>query len=200
MKLSMIRHRMEKLLKPERFKHTLGVERMAAKLAQSSGLGDDGVRKARVAALLHDAGKSMTVEKQVDFCYRRGLELPEDDLAARGVVHSRVSVSLAVEQFEVRDPEILSAIRWHTTGHGKMGLLDKILFAADYLDPGRKLRGSRRLRKLTSMDLEAGVLEVIREKMEWIIRNGEHLHPDTLGFYNSQAALLRNRKTAGKQE
>lgn len=41
-------------------------------------------------------------------------------------------------RYGVRDPEILAAIRWHITGRPEMGLLEQILFVADYTEPGRE--------------------------------------------------------------
>lgn len=44
---------------------------------------------------------------------------------------------LAEEEYGIKDTQILHAIRVHTTGEADMGLLDKILFVADYIEPNR---------------------------------------------------------------
>lgn len=45
---------------------------------------------------------------------------------------------LAKKEYKIEDPEILSAILYHTTGRPGMTLLEQIIFTADYIEPGRK--------------------------------------------------------------
>ena len=53
------------------------------------------------------------------------------------LLHAKLGACFANELYGVTDPEILSAIIWHTTGCPEMSLLDKIVFIADYMEANR---------------------------------------------------------------
>ena len=60
---------------------------------------------------------------------------------------------------EIKDEDILSAIRYHTTGRKNMSILEKIIYIADYIEPLRKFNGVEELRTLSVMDLDAAVIQ-----------------------------------------
>ncbi len=51
--------------------------------------------------------------------------------------HGLVGADIVQRELAIDDEEILQAIRVHTTGAAKMSLLDKIIYVADYIEPGR---------------------------------------------------------------
>lgn len=63
---------------------------------------------------------------------------------------------LAERDYNVFDPEVLSAIRKHTTAHAVMTMLDMLVYVADAIEPGRKVfTGLNTLRALAARDLVA---------------------------------------------
>jgi len=184
-----IQHQLEKLLTHGRYQHTLGVVKTAIKIGIIIGLDTE---KLRIAALLHDAGKSLRLYEQVKLASDRSIFLTEDDRKAHGVIHSIIGTYLAKTDFGINDKEILDSIRWHTSGRGSMTTFDKIIFAADYLDPYRKLKESRKLLHLTLNNFELGVFEILKRKIKWVIDQGDHLHPLALEFYNKQCDIVKN--------
>jgi predicted HD superfamily hydrolase involved in NAD metabolism len=188
--LEQIRLDLKILLSHKRYRHSLGVEDVAVKLGERNGLDTE---KLRFAALLHDIGKSVEIAEQARYADERKIPLTADDLLAHGVIHSHISVFMAERDFGVTDPVILQAIRYHTTGFAGMTLFDKALFAADYLDPSRGFRNERQLLNLALRDIEKGVLEIVKDKMIFVIRKGEALHPLSAEFYETQRILILNR-------
>lgn len=189
--LDKIREHLKTVQNNKRYIHSLGVEKVAAELGNTFGLND---MRIRTAALLHDIGKNMNYEEQIDFARVNGISLVPDDLLAKGVIHSILGSHIARRDFHIDDNEILDAIRYHTTGRAGMTLFQKVVFAADYLDPGRGFRNERDLDALVRKDFEAGLLEIIKDKIAFVVRKGEHLHPLSVEFYNSQLELVRIRK------
>ena len=53
------------------------------------------------------------------------------------LLHAKLGAYLAETIYEVKDPEILHAIKVHTTGAADMSVLDKIIYIADFIEPGR---------------------------------------------------------------
>lgn len=184
-----IRKDLKVILSHKRFRHTLGVEETAVILGEKNG---QDVEKLRIAALLHDIGKSVEKTDQLHYAQEHKIPLTDDDRAAPGVIHSRISVFMAERDYCISDPDILRAVRHHTTGFSGMTVFDKCIFAADYLDPGRGFRNERQLMNLTLNDFDKGVLEIIKDKMVYVIRKGETLHPQSIEFYNTQRLLLMN--------
>lgn len=133
-------------LSPKRFRHTVAVEEMVARLAelycpdQSDAL--------RVAALLHDVTKEWSVERHCAFCEAHGIALTEQDRVAHKTLHARTAAALIPEKFpQCNNQTVVSAVRWHTTGHAGMTLPEKLLYLADYIDLSRKFKDCVILRR-----------------------------------------------------
>ena len=117
-----------------RYEHTLGVSYTAMALAMRYGQDLD---QAELAGLLHDCAKYFNDEEIIKKCRKHGIEVSEAELRAPAVLHAKYGAWLAKNRYGVSDPEILSAIRWHTTGRANMTTLDKIIYVADYIEPRR---------------------------------------------------------------
>ena len=63
---------LEKALPPKRFKHSLGVYETALKMAEHYGMPQE---KVAVAALLHDCGREVPTDKQVEKAEELGMEV-----------------------------------------------------------------------------------------------------------------------------
>jgi HD superfamily phosphohydrolase YqeK len=86
----------------------------------------------------------------------------------------------------VTDEELLHAIAFHTLGSPAFGTLGMALFAADFLEPGRKLRNDwrARLRDRVPDDLEGVVKEILEARIRHLVGRGRPLRPETVSFWN----------------
>lgn len=131
------------LMSERRFTHTLGVIDAAEKIALA--VCPALVTKARICGLLHDVTKEM---KQWELVGRYSISLSDDDRLSPETLHALTACSYIKEHFpEFADSEILSAIRTHTTGSPNMGLLNKILFVADFIEENRRYESSKEVRE-----------------------------------------------------
>ena len=135
-------------LDPKRFRHTMGVARAAALLAQAHGV-DPG--QARLAALLP----------------------PPIRHAPVGAIHAR-------NAYGVQDPAILQAIARHTVCGPNMTALDKVIYLADKIEPGRTYGSVAAIRKAAERSLDEGMLACIHQTAAYLQQQGETLHPATL--------------------
>ena len=185
---------MREVLKPHRFQHVIGVEITAVQLAEN--LGADGP-KARLAALLHDCAKYLSLEEQATLAKQDGSNLdPKKDGM---ILHAPAGAALARDKFGISDEEVLEAIRYHTTGMEDMTLLDEIIWAADIIEPGRDHPTADKHRSLLlsardQMSFEKGLLLVFTDNICYIQNNGWFLNPATL---RARDALVR--KTIAKE-
>ena len=165
-----IRHfyaELKTMLKPKRLRHTAGVVLTAIRLAAENGAD---TQKARIAALLHDCAKYLPDETL--------LARSHDEVKILPVLHAEVGAIVAEERFGVTDPDILRAIRLHTTGDAGMTTLDKVVYLADMIEPGRDYPGVEELRR--EHDLDKATLLALRRSLIHITERGFAVHPATL--------------------
>lgn len=171
------RKEMEKVLKADRYEHSLGVAYTSAALAMRFGAD---VQKAMVAGILHDCAKCLSHEEQLKICKKHDLPVTESELKNLKLLHARVGAYLAEHEYGVTDPEILSAIRWHTTGRPEMTKLDKIVFLADIIEPNRRVFPEMgEIREAIFADLDKGLTLTLEYLLEYLKKSGEEIDPTT---------------------
>lgn len=161
-----LQKKMKKELDSARYQHTLGVMYTAASLAMCYGTD---LEQAMVAGLLHDCAKCIPNDKKIRMCKEHGIEISKVELDAPYLLHSKLGAYLAKEKYGVKDPEIISAIQWHTTGRPNMTTLEKIIFTADYIEPGRyKAENLPQVRKLAYHDLNLTVCRILEDTLHYL--------------------------------
>lgn len=168
---------MEKVQDAKRFAHTLGVEFTAAALAMKY---QADVTDAQISGLLHDCAKCLTDEKRVSICEKH--RIPMTDIERRNpfLLHAKVGEYLAREKYGITNPDILNAIRFHTTGRENMSLLERIVFVADYIEPGRRQAPNlTEIRQLAFTDLDAAMLKILEDTLSYLKATGSELDPMT---------------------
>ena len=159
----------------ERVTHSVRTAAEAAALAKAYGA--DTV-KAEIAGLLHDVGKGHAFEAA-----RCGILL--DDIEAQNpeLAHGRIGAAMVQKDLGIDDNEILSAITYHTTGKAGMSLLDKIIYIADIIEPGRTFTGVERIRMLARKDIDAAMVCALEMIMAFVKCRGFALHPKSVEAY-----------------
>lgn len=176
-----IREDLKKKLKPARYEHTLSVSYTCMALAMRYGYDLD---KAELAGLLHDCAKCYTDADIIEKCKKIGLELTEDDRKAPSTIHAKLGAWMASKKYGVNDSEITDAIACHTTGKADMGLLDKILYIADYIEPRRfKASDLDRIRVLAFIDLEETLFSVLKGTLDYLTEKNAYIDKKSYEAY-----------------
>lgn len=161
-----IRKKLEKELDARRFEHTLGVAYTAAALAMRYQ-GD--LEKAQLAGLLHDCAKCISNEKKLSICEKHHIPISEIERENPFLLHAKAGCYIARKQYHIQDQDILNAILNHTTGRPGMSLLEKIIYIADYIEPGRKQAPNlTRIRQLAFQELDQALLGILRDTLEYL--------------------------------
>ncbi|MEG1592822.1 MAG: nicotinate (nicotinamide) nucleotide adenylyltransferase [Oscillibacter sp.] len=163
-------------LKHKRIPHVLGTEQEAIRLAERWGAD---VEKARVAALLHDCTKKLSLPEQLALCREYGIELDELEQRALKLLHAKTGAAIAKWVFGA-DEEIYRAIWWHTTGHANMTRLEKIIYLADYIEPTRDFPGVDKLRRVCYDNLDEAMLLGLTMTIEEMNAMGNPVHHATV--------------------
>jgi 2-amino-4-hydroxy-6-hydroxymethyldihydropteridine diphosphokinase len=86
-----------------------------------------------------------------------------------------------------RRADVLEAIRWHTLGSATWSRTGKALFMADFLEPGRPFSRTDRafLAAHVTADFDGVFRQVVRTRIEWTVREGKMLFPETADLWNT---------------
>ena len=138
--------KLRKKLDERRYIHSIGVAHTAVSLMMAHGhaqvaedKGINEIRLAYTAGLLHDCAKCLEEDERDRLCQKYNVELTQMEIDHPFLIHAKLGAVLAKEKYGVTDPQILSAIRYHTTGYPNMTLLEACVFAADFIEPNRKM-------------------------------------------------------------
>ena len=135
--LEALRSTLSTTMSEKRYRHTLGVERMAIRLGALYC--PKRIPELRAAALLHDITKEETFEKQLQLCEKFGIIIDDLDRLAPKTFHARTAAALIPEQYpQFATPTVVGAVRWHTTGRAGMTLCEHLIYLADYIDDTRR--------------------------------------------------------------
>lgn len=169
-------------LQGERLAHVYRVRDTAVALSQLHGADPD---QAAVAGLMHDFARSLPGAELLDHARRRHLITDPADEAQPLLLHGPVAAAQLAEQGLVTDPGVLDAIRWHTTGRAGMSLLEKIVWLADYTEPGRQFPGVDTVRDLARRNVDEALLLALDQSIRFVLDRGWVLHPATVTARNS---------------
>lgn len=162
----LFRERLQQKLTPLRYEHSIGVSYTAMALAMRYGCS---LEKAEIAGLLHDCAKHFEDSEIIDKCRKHKIPLTEDELKAPAVLHATYGAWLAEYRYGIKDEEIISAIRWHTTGKEDMTLLEKIIYIADYIEPRRyKAEDLDEMRRLAFIDLDETMFRILDGTLKYL--------------------------------
>jgi predicted HD superfamily hydrolase involved in NAD metabolism len=153
------------------------------------------IDKAETAGLLHDCAKCMNLGKMLKICEKAGLELSEIEKGSGSLLHSKAGAELAQFKYGIKDEDILNAIRYHTTGRPGMSLLEKIIFTADYIEPGRDSAPNLPVvRKLAFESIDDCVLQILKDTLSYLGTTGAEVDPMTQKTYEYYRRCDEERK------
>ena len=170
---------MKENLKESRYRHSLGVEKMAVKLADIYGADAD---KVAFTGRYHDIAKCFD-EKTMDENIKR-YSLDESLLGNPALAHSKVGAAILEHEFGVTDEDILNAVKYHTTARKDMSLLEQITYVADVVEENRTYPDLKYYQDLAAKDLDQCTLEILEYTISDLTDKYRQIDKDTLRAYN----------------
>ena len=172
-----MKEKLKKALDIARYEHTKGVMYTAASLAMAHGAS---IEDAMTAGLLHDCAKCILNKEKLALCEEHHIEITPAEAANPSLLHAKLCALFAEIEYDITNPEILHAIKVHTTGEPDMSVLDKIIFIADYIEPGRdKAPNLDKVRKIAFRDLNACMAQILRDTLIYLKQGNEVIDPTT---------------------
>jgi len=175
-------------LSRKRYEHSLRVSETATALAERFGADTD---QARLAGLLHDSARDLPNNILLQMAQAFGIVMNDVEKIEPVLLHAPLGAKIAQVEYGVSDIAILQAISLHTTGGPYMALLDKIIYVADVIEPGRSFPGVDELRLLAQKDLDTALLAAYDHSLRYLLMCQGLIHPATIEGRN---ALIIEKK------
>jgi HD superfamily phosphohydrolase YqeK len=162
----------------ERLQHISRVAELVAEWAERMGVPDSERNRWLRAVWLHDALRDAAPA-----------ELEEWAAATHGppeLRHGPASAARAKAGGET-DRGVLDAVRYHSLGLAEWDMVGRMLYCADYLEPGREFDRDTRaeLAERLPDDPDGVLLEVARSRLTHLVRSGWPVLEPTVRFWNS---------------
>lgn len=180
---------LERRLSEHRFQHSLAVAQAARELAQIFGEDTDLAYK---TGLLHDYAKGIAAPELLAIAGKHGLIEDETEKKIPDLLHAPVGAWLLRIELGIEDPAVLEAVKVHTMGSLAMSKLDKIIFLADMIEPGRDYPGQQRLDCLARRDLDQAMLYGLDATIRYCMDQGRILHPRTIMVRNHFLEMIKD--------
>ncbi|MSR06938.1 MAG: HD domain-containing protein [Gemmatimonadetes bacterium] len=164
---------------PERRAHIERVAALAGEWADALRVPANERARWQRAAYLHDALKDAPAERLAPHA-PAGWNLPD-------LFHGPAAAARAAQDGET-DQGVLDAVAYHSVGYGGWDAAGRMLYLADFLEPGRVGQEQRAgLAARVIQDPDAVLTEVAALRMVGLIRSGWPLVPEMVAFWNSVA-------------
>ncbi|MCA4772593.1 bis(5'-nucleosyl)-tetraphosphatase (symmetrical) YqeK [Staphylococcus pseudintermedius] len=183
----------EQKLPKKRFEHSLRVAETAVKLAE---IYEGDKEKAELAGILHDFCKY----DDLSFLYQQVTRYDlGHDLLSYGseILHGPVCAAIMKHQYGIQDDEILLAIYNHTTGRKHMTKTEKLVFIADYIEPGRITPKVEEIRDLVynGGGLDKTIYEISKRTVLYLVKKDVSVYQSTidcLNYYNFNDSKIKD--------
>ncbi|MGL5308848.1 MAG: nicotinate-nucleotide adenylyltransferase [Metamycoplasmataceae bacterium] len=170
-------------LSVERYKHSLYAAKYGVEIAKNLKLD---AKKAYYACLMHDITKEWDVEKQRAFL----THFLVDEKNLKDYELHQISGSIWLRKFfAINDFEMTNAVARHTSLALELTTMDKVVYMADKLCPGRKWDGIQTIRKLVFENFDLAFAMTVEKSMELVLKKGISLTEKQKEIYNKWSKL-----------
>ncbi len=170
------------------------VERVVAEADRlAAGLKELDREQLELAAWGHDIARALSRRELLARARGFGLEVSPVEEEAPILLHGPVGAEILRQEHGIDDPEVLAAARFHSTGRAGMSLLEKVIFVADKIEPGKVQAkpALARVRELADRDLDAAILEYLDQMLMVASEENWSLHPQAIAARNERLLARR---------
>lgn len=164
-----------------RYIHSLGVAKSAKELAALYGADEE---KAYTAGLLHDVMKNASPDEQLQIMEKADIMLSPCEKLNQKLWHAIAGAAFLKTELNITDEEIISAVRWHTTGKAGMTTLEKTVYLADFISEDRTYPDVDEVRRLARISLESAIVYTQKYCIQKLLSQNMIIDPSGVECYN----------------
>lgn len=179
-------------LSKKRYQHSLNVAEEARRLAEFYSYADP--EKAYAAGLIHDICKEIPKEEQLAMVKGSAMDVTGVELVTPPLYHAIAGAWYAEQALNVRDTDVLNAVRYHTVGRAKMSRLEEIIYLADLISADRSYKDVGKMRRFAYQSIEKAMLEALKFSVTDVVGKGSMLPRHTIEAYNHYISIKKKDK------
>ena len=162
--------------------HVTAVAEVAVDLAAQHSVD---CAKANLAALAHDLAVVVPPAQTLAAAEDMGLLLGEADRRIGPVLHGPIAAAALPVKLNIRDQDLLNAVRYHSTLRAGASVLEKIVFVADKIayDPTSSHRGEYVPALRAARSLDEAALAYLAFLRVNVSQHGGVMHPNAVAAY-----------------
>jgi predicted HD superfamily hydrolase involved in NAD metabolism len=173
--LTAAREMLTQRVSPAVFAHSEATAAAAVTLAQRYGVD---ASEAELAGLLHDYARDLSGDELLAIAADLGVPVLEFERQHPLLLHARVGAAMLRRDLPGLGEAVLSAIEVHTVGGLPMSDLDRVVYLADMIEPGRDYDGVGDLRAASRTDTLADCFRAgYGRSVRYVLESGRPLHP-----------------------
>ena len=176
-------------LSQKRYTHSLNVAEEAIRLAEEFGANKS---DAYLAGLLHDICKEIPHDEQLKMVSKSQRDVTDVERSSPPLFHAVSGAWYTENTLEIRNEDILNAIRYHTVARENMSQLEKIIYLADLVSADRNYNDVSKMRKIAHQDLDKAMLSALKFSIEYVVAKGALIPVHTINAYNQYALQKKN--------
>ena len=177
-------------LNEKRYFHSLCVADEAKRLAEKIGID---AQKAYLAGLLHDITKNTSEEEHLQIFAQFGIILSDIEKNTSKLWHAISGAAYIEHILGVSDPEIIDAVRYHTTAKADMSPLCLVLYLADFTSRDRDYPDVEVMRKLVDISFAEALVYALQYTIKDLAERKKTIHFDTLSAFNEAVYNLEGK-------
>ena len=172
---------LQKRLTPKRYNHSVCVAEEAVRLAEKYG-GD--LEKAYLAGLLHDITKNSSEQEHLHIFNEFGIMLNDIEKNAQKLWHAISGAAYIEHVLKIKDNDIITSVRYHTTARANMSHFEKIIYLADFTSADRDYDDIDIMRQKVDISVEEALKYALSYTINDLVSQEKQLHLDTILAYN----------------
>lgn len=176
-----IKRDLRRRLTAKRYAHSLCVRRRAMELALLHGA-DYG--RAGLAGLVHDVCHCERPEALLRYLRAHGARPDPLAMGHPQLWHAAAGAIYVREEYGIRDPQVLRAVRYHTTGRAGMSPLEQVVYLADLTGEDRDYPDAEKMRALSARSLREAMRASYLYTVDMLLRNEKTIVKDCWAGYN----------------
>lgn len=185
-----IKNSLNEWLDDEKIIHSLNVANTAVELALHHNVDQN---DAYLAGLIHDVARNKNSSELLRIAKENNLIQHPLEEKIPVVLHAPVGAYIAKEYLNIRNKLVLNAVKKHTSAAPVMTILDKIIYIADVVEPGRFIKGAEEIKRIAKYNLEEAFLKTLEGTINYLIKQEFLIHPFTVDARN-ELILAKRRK------
>lgn len=176
-----IKEELKSILSEKRYNHSIGVMKMAAKLAKKYGISEE---EAALVGLTHDIAKELGVPKSMQYVKKNKIEIDKIERKTPSLLHAKIGADMVKNKYQFTK-DMQNAIKYHTTGNPHMDKLAKVLYVADKTEENRKFKEVEELRKIAMENLDEAVFAILTLDIKKNIDQNRLIHIQSIKTRNA---------------